>query len=95
MALTQIDIGSAPNDGTGDTLREAGIIINANFEIIGDILGTSVTLADFTKEVGGLLFPVDSVYSTYGNINPATLLGFGTWTAYSNDGTVYLWYRTT
>ena len=31
MALQTIGIGSAANDGTGDTLRSAGTKINANF----------------------------------------------------------------
>jgi hypothetical protein len=31
MALQPINLGSAPNDGTGDPLRDGGTKINANF----------------------------------------------------------------
>ena len=31
MAKSSISIGSAANDGTGDTLRSAGTKINSNF----------------------------------------------------------------
>jgi hypothetical protein len=31
MSITPINIGAAPNDGSGDTLRSAGGKINANF----------------------------------------------------------------
>jgi len=31
MAITQINVGAAANDGTGDTLRSAGVKINGNF----------------------------------------------------------------
>jgi hypothetical protein len=37
MAQQMIDIGSAPDDGTGDTLRDGGDKINDNFtELYGD-----------------------------------------------------------
>ncbi len=31
MAFTSLDLGTAANDGTGDTLRDGGEIINQNF----------------------------------------------------------------
>jgi hypothetical protein len=38
MAQQTVDIGSAPNDGTGDTLRDAGDKINDNFtELYGQV----------------------------------------------------------
>jgi hypothetical protein len=39
MALTPINLGSAPNDGKGDNLRTAGTKINANFANIEATLG--------------------------------------------------------
>lgn len=47
MTLKQIiDVGTAPNDGTGDTLRDAGIKINANFEQIYTAFGDGMQLFD-------------------------------------------------
>lgn len=42
MAQQTINVGSAPNDGTGDTLRDAGGKINSNFtELYGLSAGSS------------------------------------------------------
>lgn len=50
MAQQTINIGSAANDGTGDTLRAAGTKINANFtEVYGDLAGKQAALG-FTPE---------------------------------------------
>jgi hypothetical protein len=49
MAKQTVNIGSAPNDGTGSTLREGGDLINDNFNeiytAIGD--GTTITAGTF------------------------------------------------
>jgi hypothetical protein len=39
-----IDVGILPNDGTGDTLRDAGIKINANFDQIYTAIGDGLQL---------------------------------------------------
>ena len=39
-----IDVGILPNDGTGDTLRDAGIKINANFNDIYTVFGDGLQL---------------------------------------------------
>jgi hypothetical protein len=39
-----IDVGILPNDGTGDTLRDAGIKINANFDQIYTVFGDGLQL---------------------------------------------------
>lgn len=38
MTWDSIGCGSAPNDGTGDTLRAAGLKLNANFSTICDAI---------------------------------------------------------
>lgn len=43
MAKQTINTGSAANDGSGDTLRQAGIKINANFSELYSILGDDTT----------------------------------------------------
>lgn len=41
MAQQTINVGSAPNDGTGDTLRTTAIKINANFDELYGAMGGS------------------------------------------------------
>tara|TARA_R110000782_G_scaffold20490_9_gene55382 strand:- start:1062 stop:1256 length:195 start_codon:yes stop_codon:yes gene_type:complete len=48
MAKQTISIGSAANDGTGDTLRSAGSKINANFTELYD---DYISLATLKTEV--------------------------------------------
>jgi hypothetical protein len=52
MAKQTVNIGSAPNDGTGSTLREGGDLINDNFNeiytAIGD--GTTITAGTFLTD---------------------------------------------
>jgi len=45
MAKQTINIGSAPNDGTGSTIRDGGILINDNFSEIYTALGNGTTLS--------------------------------------------------
>src|SRR5210317_1124042 len=44
MAKQSINIGSVPNDGTGNTLRDAGDLINDNFNEIYTAIGDGTTL---------------------------------------------------
>jgi hypothetical protein len=57
MPLTQINIGNAANDGTGDDLREAFIKVNQNFQIletiaeqVGDNLGAGAQVYKTTSD---------------------------------------------
>ena len=45
MAFQGINTGSAPNDGTGDTLLVGGIKVNSNFTELYNLLGNGSTLA--------------------------------------------------
>ena len=36
MAQALINVGTIPNDGTGDAIRQAGIYINNNFTVVFD-----------------------------------------------------------
>ena len=53
MAKSIIGVGSVANDGTGDTLRAAGVKINDNFSEIYNALGTgsAITLAPTVTEL--------------------------------------------
>jgi hypothetical protein len=44
MSKQIINVGIAPNDGTGDNLREAGIKINANFDQVYTAIGDGLQL---------------------------------------------------
>src|SRR6056300_1550676 len=48
MAKQSINIGSVPNDGTGNTLREGGDLINDNFNEIYTAIGDGTTLTSGT-----------------------------------------------
>ena len=48
MAKQSINIGSVPNDGTGSTLRDAGDLINDNFNEIYSAIGNGTTLTSGT-----------------------------------------------
>lgn len=64
MAQQTINVGSAANDGTGDTLRTAGTKINANFtELYTDYIplatlkaevAASTDFADFQSRIAAL-----------------------------------------
>lgn len=69
MARQIVNIGSAANDNTGDTLRQAGQKINANFaEVFALLGGDSATLGVTTRVT-------DSGVTFFG-ANYNTLLGF-------------------
>lgn len=69
MARQIVNIGSAANDGSGDTLRQAGSKINANFNELYTLLGGDSATAGVTTQV------TDSGVTFFG-ANYNTLLGF-------------------
>ena len=87
LPLTTGVTGTLPiaNGGTGTTSTQ---FTNLTTNVTGTLPigngGTGVTTAAaITALVGDLLFPLGSIYLNAGSsVNPATLLGFGTWTAY-------------
>jgi hypothetical protein len=52
MLIETINIGTAPNDGTGDTLRDAGEKINQNFQNLADRKGFFDLTATSFKDDG-------------------------------------------
>ena len=52
MAKQSIGVGSASNDGTGDTLRQGAFKVNANFNEIYSIFGDASNLVSFAKTSG-------------------------------------------
>jgi hypothetical protein len=67
MAKSVINTGSVANDGTGDTLRAAGVKINDNFSEIYNALGdgSGITLTSTVAELNIL----DGVTSTAAELN--------------------------
>jgi hypothetical protein len=72
------------SDGTNTTLSQVVLTTDVTGTLPVANGGTGVTTAAaITALVGNLLFPLGSIYLNAGSsVNPATLLGFGTWTAY-------------
>ena len=52
MAKQSIGVGSASNDGTGDTLRQGAFKVNSNFNEIYSIFGDANNLVSFAKTSG-------------------------------------------
>lgn len=60
MAKQAIGIGAAPNDGTGDTLRDAGDKINDNFTELYDLVGGATMTASADIAAGDFVNIHDS-----------------------------------
>ena len=72
MVKEVIFVGTLPDDGTGDTLREAGIKTNSNFAEIYRALGDGASIGNvfingepFIKMSGSASDPVQGTYSYY------------------------------
>ena len=78
MAKQTVNIGSAPNDGTGSTLREGGDLINDNFNeiysAIGD--GTTITAGTFLTDSNSIVVTsktISGASNTLTNIGNSSL----------------------
>lgn len=72
MSQQLIKIGSQPNDGTGDTLREGADKINANFSELYQSVGTGYFLPTATNTtLGGVRIDGTSITITNGVISAA------------------------
>jgi hypothetical protein len=69
--LANINVGSAPNDGTGDTIRDAFTIVNENFQFIESFF-PNTDVANLTANI------TSTGTSTFNNINAATVGNTGT-----------------
>lgn len=54
MSKQSLNIGSVPNDGTGDTIREASTKTNENFTEIYNTFGDGSTLSGIVTTAQGL-----------------------------------------
>ena len=92
LPLTSGVTGTLPiaNGGTGTTSTTfANLTTNVTGTLPVANGGTGVTTAAaITALVGNLLFPVGAIYTATVSTNPATLLGFGTWTAFAAGRTI-------
>lgn len=106
MTKQVIAVGSSPDDGTGDTLRNAGIKINANFTELYDAGWTILVLAaDFTTgsatavDVTGLAFTplADTRYEFEAKLMTRTATATVgprpglAWPTGANDGAASIW----
>jgi len=54
MALQKINIGTKPNDGTGDTLRDVFRKVNTSFDAIDNISNGVANVLDFGAKGDGV-----------------------------------------
>ena len=66
------------------TNADQASFINENFRAVADVVSTINTTAEILAKV----YPVGSIYISTVSTNPATLFGFGTWTAYAAGRTI-------
>jgi hypothetical protein len=72
------------SDGTNTSFSQASLTTDVTGTLPVANGGTGVTTAAaITALVGNLLFPIGAIYTATVATNPGTLLGFGTWTAFS------------
>lgn len=64
MAKQGINTGAAPNDGTGDTLLDAVIKVNSNFNEIYNTFGNGTSLISYSSNSGVSSYSNASGYST-------------------------------
>jgi hypothetical protein len=93
MAKETINVGTSPNDGTGDTLRASMVKVNSNFTEVYDFNFTKTYCFDAT-DAGTKTTPI-----THGAGSTTTFLtndgaGTGT-TSYNPDSKSVLWNTTT
>ena len=72
MAINNIDIGAAPNDGSGDPIRDAFTTVNENFAFVqaGLFAGTQSSIISALSVTGDYLLSNTYVYATtYSNAN--------------------------
>lgn len=87
-----ISNGSGKIASSSVTSTELGYLSGVTSAIQTQISGLQTALSNLPQ----LMFPVGSIYSTVGNTNPSTILGFGTWSTIatsiitgSSDASIY------
>jgi hypothetical protein len=95
MSITQINTGSAPNDGTGDTLRAAAGKINSNFtdtdnaasKLVGTDSDQVPTNADLVTQpyIKGQNLVVDGGFLVWEEGTSQTSTGYGSDTMWKNN----------
>lgn len=66
MTIQTINVGSAPNDGNGDSLRTAFITINNNFSYLGNVTGSNGNLSANSLFSSGDITALGNMYVGYG-----------------------------
>ena len=80
--LANINVGSAPNDGTGDSIRDSFIIVNENFQFVESFFPNTdvISLTANITSTGNSAFnnlTITGTTTSSGNISAAYLFGNG------------------
>lgn len=75
--INNINVGSTPNDGTGDVLREGFLKVNENFDTVQvELSGKAATIHTHTiAQVDGLQTSLNTLQQNINNVN-ASLSGY-------------------
>lgn len=86
MTIANINIGTSPNDGTGDTLRHGFQIVNNNFSYVNSILGGAgnVVTSNITANILTINNSATITNASIGNLTTTTTLVATTGTFSSN-----------
>ena len=88
MSQETISVGSAPDDGTGDTLRASFTKINSNFtEVYSSVSGLTTDLTTLSTTVSGLSFSLSTLSSSLAITSGKTLTVLMTLSLTGTDGT--------
>lgn len=84
ISLTNIENNTpAMANGLNEKFSAIAAVLNGNIEAV-NIKNASITAAKLATDVFQRIYPVGSVYiNAQDNTDPATLLGFGTWTQFA------------
>lgn len=90
MSITSlVQVGSAPNDGSGDTIRNAFSTVNSNFDLLNGAIftGEKATIISAVSVTGGYI--ISNSYVTANSVQANSFVSAGNLTVQSNGALIY------